>query len=112
MASYGATPPSNTPYGSGDPFYQHSSGFVGTQNKKQGTSKWIKFGIPLAILIIAGAIVGGVLGSHSSKKQNSVRGNSNPAAASSSLASVKNDIGRFATATNTYGLPVYPTSVR
>ncbi|EPQ29148.1 uncharacterized protein PFL1_03435 [Pseudozyma flocculosa PF-1] len=33
---------------------------------KKGMSKWIKFGIPLAILIIAGAVVGGVVGSRSS----------------------------------------------
>lgn len=38
---------------------------------KRGVSKWIKFGIPLLILIIAGAVVGGIFGARAAKDNNS-----------------------------------------
>ncbi|KDQ14441.1 hypothetical protein BOTBODRAFT_159293 [Botryobasidium botryosum FD-172 SS1] len=104
----------NNPYGSGDPYYQQSSGFVAAkpQTKGQGTSKWIKFGVPLAILVVVGAVLGGVLGSRAGKKaqNNAANGNGqDPAAAASSAASIK-ALGRLATATDTYGLPIYPST--
>ncbi|KAN0060317.1 hypothetical protein ACQY0O_007646 [Thecaphora frezii] len=38
---------------------------------KKGFSKWLKFGVPIAILIIIGAVVGGVIGSRSSSDDDS-----------------------------------------
>jgi hypothetical protein len=100
----GANP--TTPYGSGDPYYNQSSGYIASGPPKKGASGWIKVGIPVAILVIAAAVVGGVLGSHHSKNSSS-SSSANP----SSIVSVKNSVGRFATATDTdYFMPVYPST--
>lgn len=104
-------PPSTSPYGSGDPYYNESSGYIASGPAKKGTSKWIKFGIPLALVVIAGAVVGGIFGSRSSKDGSSsstTGGSSSPSA----VVSAKNAVGRFATATDTdYFMPVYPSTV-
>lgn len=97
----------NSPYGSGDPYYNESSGYITPhQPAKKPISKWVKFGIPVAIVVIAGAVLGGVLGSRSSKNSSTAQSS---AAAATSAISAKNDIGRFATATDSqYLLPIYP----
>jgi hypothetical protein len=104
----------NNPYDSGAGFYGESSGFLQPQPQKKRISGWIKFGIPILIIIAAGAIVGGILGSKAEKKHSSSSNTSanptNPAAASSAVAN-KNEIGVFATGTDSYGLPIYPTNV-
>lgn len=103
----------HNPYNSGAGFYGESSGFLPPQ-KRKGTSNWIKFGIPILIIIVAGAVLGGVFGSRASKKDGSTNSSlSNPSdpAAASSAAANKNKIGVFATSTDSYGLPVYPTDV-
>ncbi|KAH7929340.1 hypothetical protein BV22DRAFT_1192090 [Leucogyrophana mollusca] len=98
-----------SPYGSGDPYYAQSSGYITPHNPpRKRTSNWVKYGIPVAILVIAAAVLGGVLGSRAHKKSvaNAASGS---AAAASSAVSVKNEIGRFATATDSqYMLPIYP----
>ncbi|CAL1695085.1 unnamed protein product [Somion occarium] len=89
----------NTPYGSGDPYYNESSGYITPMPMKKRTSNWVKFGIPVAIVVIVAAVLGGVLGSRASKNT------------ASSAASVKNSIGVFPTATDSlYLLPIYPST--
>lgn len=119
MASY-HNANANSPYGSGDPYYNESSGYITPMPVKKGTSKWVKLGIPVAIVIIVGAVVGGVLGSRASNnKSSSVSGGSSSgssgdqAAAASSAASVKNAIGVYPTGTDSqYLVPLYPSTVR
>jgi len=110
-----------SPYGSGDPYYNESSGFITPHTPpKKRTSNWIKFGLPVLIIVIAAAVVGGVLGSRHSKntKASSSNGSSNsadsvgdPAAAASSAVTAKIALGRFATATNSeFMVPIYPST--
>lgn len=101
-----------SPYGSGDPYYNESSGFITPQPVKKRTSNWVKIGIPVLILVIAAAVIGGVLGSKKSKSSSGGAGTASGEAAASSAASVKEAIGRFATATDSpYLKPVYPSTV-
>lgn len=108
-----------SPYGSGDPYYNESSGFITPHPAKKRTSNWIKIGVPVLILVIIGAVVGGVLGSRSHKSSNNNNGGSSGSSgsqsgesAASSAVSVKLDVGRFATATNSaYMMPIYPSTV-
>ena len=60
-----------TPYGSGDPYYNESTGFITPSKAKKGTSKWLKIGLPVGILVIAGAVVGIVLGLRAHDKSSS-----------------------------------------
>lgn len=108
-----------SPYGSGDPYYNESTGFITpAKPAKQGASPWVKFGVPVAILVIIGAVVGGVLGSRASSNNNSSSssnggaGTASGEAAASSAASAKAQIGIFPTATNSqYMKPLYPSTV-
>jgi hypothetical protein len=76
---------------------------------KKRISNWVKFGIPIALLVIAGAVVGGIFGS---RKSHSSSSSNSPSAAASSAASVKSAIGEFPTATDSfYGVPLYPSTV-
>ena len=106
-----------SPYASGDPYYSQSTGYITPQQPvKKRTSNWIKFGIPLFILVVVGVVVGVVLGIRKSNKNSSSRsaqandpGNS---AAASSVANAKLAIGRFATATDSeFMVPLYPSTV-
>jgi len=103
----------NNPYNSGAGFYGESSGFLPPpQSRKRGTSPWIKFGIPVLIIVAAGAIVGGILGSRAHKNSSSTNNtlsNPNDPGAASAAAANKQKIGAFAVSTDSYGLPVYPT---
>jgi len=111
-ASYNSIGSNQTPYGSGDPYYHESSGFITPHPVKKRTSNWIKIGVPVLILVIIGAVVGGVLGSRSKSKDSGGAGSASGEAAASSAASVKLDIGRFATATNSeFMMPIYPSTV-
>ncbi|KAG5653353.1 hypothetical protein H0H81_000975 [Sphagnurus paluster] len=112
-ANYNAVGTTNpSPYGSGDPYYNESSGFITPHPVKKSTSNWVKIGVPVVILVIIGAVVGGVVGSRSSKNENnSSSGSKGGAAAASSAASVKLEVGRFATSTNSeFMIPVYPST--
>ncbi|CUA69643.1 hypothetical protein RSOLAG22IIIB_04019 [Rhizoctonia solani] len=110
----------NNPYGSGDPYYNGSNSGFGNvaEKKKPGISPWVKFGIPVLVVVIIAAVVGGVVGSRNSKSNSNLAtsgsssggGKNNSPAAESSAASVKNAIGRFATATDSMSNPVYPST--
>lgn len=106
----------NSPYGSGDPYYSASTGYITPAPMKKRTSNWIKFGVPVLIVVIIAAVVGGVLGSRAHKNNSSsAAGASSPQgeAAASNAASIKNAIGVYPTATDSlYLLPIYPSAVR
>lgn len=88
-----------SPYASGDPYYNESIGYITPQPAKKGISNWVKIGIPVAILVIAGAVVGGILGTRHKSTE-----------AATSGAAKK--IGLFATATNSeFMMPLYPSTV-
>jgi hypothetical protein len=110
---YQSTNNPNTHLHSSEPYY-NESGYYPSPAKKQGLSPWVKFGLPVLLLVIAGAVVGGVVGSRSHHKNASVSsaggGGSNPAAASSAV-NAKNAIGIFPMSTDSYELPVYPSTV-
>lgn len=102
----------HSPYGSGDPYYNESTGYITPQPpvKKGGVSNWIKIGVPVLIVVIVGAVLGGVLGSR--KANNASSSSSAGQADASSAVSIKNEIGRYATATNSlYLVPLYPSTV-
>lgn len=104
-----------SPYGSGDPYYNESSGYITPHPAPvKRSNNWLKFGVPVAIVIIVGAVLGGVLGSRASNKSSSTGGGSSSgagSAAGSSAASLKLEVGRFATATSSpYLMPIYPST--
>jgi hypothetical protein len=104
--------PQQNPYGTGQGFAQQSQGYIAPYPRKNPYSKWLKIGIPVAIVIIVAAVVGGVLGSRKKDDASSSgAGTASGEAAASSAASVKNEIGVFATATNSeFMVPVYPST--
>ncbi|KAE9397953.1 hypothetical protein BT96DRAFT_966108 [Gymnopus androsaceus JB14] len=93
-------------------------GYISPLNEKpkgRSTSKWIKFGIPIAILVIIAVVVGAVVG----VKENKKKTNSSPAAQSSAAAAASSSsvnaaieelaTGKFAAATNSlYMVPIFP----
>lgn len=106
-ADYGST----NPYGSGDPYYSQSTGYITPVPAKKRSNSWVKFGIPIGILLVIGVVVGVVVGikTHGSNTSNS--SNKSADAAASSAASAKLALGRFATATNSeFMVPVYPST--
>lgn len=101
-----------SPYGSGDPYYNESSGYITPPAPKKGVSKWIKVGIPVLILLIAGAVVGGIFGSRHHSSASSSTSAASAAAAASSVASVQQAVGLFPTATDSeFMMPIYPATV-
>ncbi|KAI0720000.1 chondroitin AC/alginate lyase [Cerioporus squamosus] len=99
----------SNPYGSGDPYYNESTGFINPQKTKKGTSKWIKIGIPVAVVVIAAAVVGAVLGIRASK--NSSSSSSSSSKGDQASGSAQGDLAIFATATaSQYMLPIYPST--
>lgn len=87
------------------------------------SSVQVKIGIPVALIVIIAAVVGGVVGSRSSKSSDASSSSANGGAGAaddgntsapnpSQLASLKTAIGLFATATNSFSQPVYPSVVR
>jgi len=103
-----------SPYGSGDPYYNKASGYIGSGAATRPKRNWLKIAIPVAILVIVGAVVGGVLGSRSNKKSNGggSSGNNGSNGNPNSDGPVKNGLGRFPTSTDpVYGMPIYPSSV-
>ncbi|KAF9270054.1 hypothetical protein L218DRAFT_849595 [Marasmius fiardii PR-910] len=106
-SDYGST----NPYGSGDPYYNQSTGYITPAPAKKGSNPWVKFGIPVGILIVIGAVVGIVVGIKSHNSSASSSGSKSAEAAASSAASAKLALGRFATATNSeFMVPVYPST--
>jgi hypothetical protein len=115
--NYDSLDSGTSPFGSGDPYYNLSTGFVTptTPPKKSiGQNKWFKFGVPVGVLVIAGAVVAAVLATrhHGHNSSSSSNNNGSPASASSAI-SAKNAVGVFATATNSeFMVPLYPSTVR
>jgi len=81
----------------------------------------VKIGIPVAVIVIIAAVVGGVVGSKSSSKDSSSSsstsgnngnndGGSTDVPSGGELSSIKDAVGRFATSTNSFGIPIYPTT--
>lgn len=103
-----------TPYGSGDPYYNETSGFITPQNAaKKGRSKWITIGIPVAIVVIAAAVVGAIFGIRANKNSSSSASGSSGANGQQAAGGVNNDLALFPTATDSqYLLPLYPSTVR
>ena len=106
----------NSPYGSGDPYYSASTGYITPAPMKKRTSNWIKIGVPVLVVVIIAAVVGGVLGSrhhnNSSASASGADSAATGAAAASNAASLKNAIGVYPTATDSqYLLPIYPSTV-
>lgn len=85
--------------------------------KKKGVSKWIKIGIPVLLVVIVGAAVGAYFGLRNKSnanantngdKQGSGNGNGNNNGGSS----INLEDSRLAISTDTWLLPVYPSTVR
>ncbi|KAF8578727.1 heparinase II/III family protein [Ramaria rubella] len=101
-------PNAKSPYRSGDPYYNESGYYP--PPKKKGLSPWVKFGIPVLLIIIIAAVLGGVLGTrHDKNASASSSGAADPASASSAVAA-KNAVGIFPISTDSYELPVYPST--
>lgn len=113
---------SNMPYGSTDPYYVQS-GYFPPPRQKKPKSKWVKFGIPVAVILIIAIVVGVVVGikeddksrssssssaSGSSSESDPVPGVSTPGAG----ATGGDGFARLAVSTNTWFLPAYPSTVR
>lgn len=114
MATYDTLDSTRSPYGSGDPYYNSSSGYITPANPKKSLSKskWIMFGVPVGVLVIAGAVVGAVLATRHHGHNSSSKNSGSPSAASSAV-SAKNAVGIFATATDSeFMVPLYPSTVR
>ena len=95
----------NSPYGT--TALANESAVYG--QRKSGTSKWLKIAVPVIVLLIIGGIAAGVVVSkkHKDNASSSSSGPTNPSAA----ASIKNALGRFPTATNSFHQPIYPSAV-
>ena len=92
-----------------------TSAYGSAQAPRKGVSKWIKFGIPVVVIVILAAVLGGVFGSRAAKNRSDSSGSGDSKAGadpSSSGHAGKGTIGRFATATNSaFMVPVYPSTV-
>jgi hypothetical protein len=109
----GNTAPAS-PYGSGDPYYNKSSGYIASGPPKQQRNNWVRIGIPILILVIVGAVVGGVVGSRASKKNNggSSGGSNSDGGNGDGSNPVINGLARLPSSTDpVYGMPIYPSSV-
>ncbi|KZO90230.1 hypothetical protein CALVIDRAFT_490810 [Calocera viscosa TUFC12733] len=105
-------------------YLNQSSGFYDPQAARKPASKrkWWIIGAILLLLVIAAAVVGGILGSNAAKKNASsassgsssaggsgANGGSGPISGGQGGPGGAGDVGRFAIATDTYFLPIYPT---
>lgn len=111
----------NSPYGTNEPRYNASTGYIAPapSPRKKGLSNWIKFGLPVLVVVIIAAVVAGVVATrHHNKDASSSSGSSSGSgspgdtASASAVASAKLAVGRFATATDSeFMVPVYPSTV-
>ena len=84
-----------------------------TPQKKQprSISKWLKIGLPILVVLIAiGVVVGVVVSKHHNKSSTSSTSSGGGGGGGGGGGS--NNLGVFYTATDGYGLPVYPSTVR
>lgn len=110
--------------------YPYGGGYSEKYDRKAKKSKWLVVGLPLLLLlIIAGAVLGGVLGTRAAKNNqntsvNSTGGNNDSGSNSGSgnggggggggsqQGGTGTSIGRFAISTNAeFQMPVYPSTV-
>ncbi|TCD67739.1 hypothetical protein EIP91_011981 [Steccherinum ochraceum] len=117
MSSTNAYHDEASPYGSGDPYYSASTGYITPAPVKNRTTNWLRIGLPVLIVVIIAGVIGGVVGTHASSKSASVSGgaadSNSPTgeAAASQAAVLKNAIGVYPTATDSlYMLPIYPST--
>ncbi|SPO20401.1 uncharacterized protein UTRI_00798_B [Ustilago trichophora] len=75
-AGYGAGAGAGAAYGQQRNAATQAAATYSYAKPKKGVSKWIKIGVPVLILIIAGAVVGGIFGSRAAKDNNSSSGGS------------------------------------
>ncbi|KAI0778382.1 chondroitin AC/alginate lyase [Trametes elegans] len=97
--------------------YANETSGLTTSRPKTRSRKWLWIGVPVAIAVILAAVLGGVLGSRAHKDNSSTSSaaaaGSSPTgeAAASQAASIKEQVGIYATATNSqYLLPLYPST--
>jgi hypothetical protein len=118
MASYSAINNNNgsSQYlagaGAGSPYNQpayNDSGYIAPiAARKKKVSPWLKFGLPAAVIVIAGVVVAIIF----TRKHSSSGGTSSAVASASQANSAKNAVGLFATATNSeFMVPIYPSAV-
>lgn len=108
----------NSPYGTNQPRYNESTGYISPAHPRKRLSNWIKFGVPVLLAVIIAAVVAGVVATRhhnknasASNSSSSSSGSSADPAAVSSIASAKLAAGRFATATDSeFMVPVYPST--
>ncbi|TFK30808.1 heparinase II/III family protein [Coprinopsis marcescibilis] len=105
-----------------DVAYKGAAGGYAARGAKKPTSKWIKIGLPVAIVaaVIVAAVLGGVLGSRAAARNaenRSAEANTNDKPGGNADANPRPTnnnnaaIGRFATATNTqFMVPIYPSA--
>jgi hypothetical protein len=96
-------------YGGDDGYYSGAQSYPNVvRSKKSGMSPWIKWGIPVAVVVVAAAVVGVVLARrhHSNDASTSSNGPNSGGTGSNKAA-----IGMFPTGTDTYLLPIYPSTV-
>lgn len=85
--------------------YNGSTGYITPATPRKRRPRWLVIGLPIVLIVIAGAVVGAIFGIRASKHSSSA------ASAASSAASVKNSVGLFATATNSeFMVPLYPST--
>ncbi|KAI0361406.1 hypothetical protein OH77DRAFT_1390466 [Trametes cingulata] len=97
--------------------YANETSGLTTSRPKTRSRKWLWIGIPVAVVVILAAVLGGVLGSRAHKNNNNsssaAAAGSSPTgeAAASQAASIKEAVGLFPTATDSqYLLPLYPST--
>jgi len=105
-ANYSSNNMGRNPYS-----YEGKSAYVSP--KKKGVSPWIKFGIPIALVVVAAAVVGGVVGARKSHNAsasviNGPNGNGNGGGGGGGDA--QNALRVFPVSTNSYELPIYPST--
>lgn len=76
--------------------------------QKKRVSKWVTVGLPLGLLVIAGAVVGVLFGMHIIKVGSSSSSSSHSGSGGSGNVNLE-DLSYFATGTNSYHQPIYPS---
>ena len=100
----------NSPYG--DSYYAQSTGYIPPQTPRKPVSKWVKFGIPTAIVIIAAIAVGVAVGVSKHNSTETTEAAASSAAAASASGSGQSTLGLFVTSYGSQYLnPYYPSTV-
>ncbi|GJJ09899.1 hypothetical protein Clacol_004123 [Clathrus columnatus] len=107
------TPGNKSPYDGPSNFAE--SGYYGSApipQKKKGVSPWIKFGLPILVVVIVAAVVAGVVASRKSNKSSAISNTPGSPSPNGSPAGPGvtglDGLAVFPVATDSYELPVYP----